>query len=129
MISTPPQDNLIISTFRRLLAEAGPRQAEVMRACAVPRWFDLGVLAVLRGRAEGNERVLDLLRGYSFVHPLGAGRYTYSAEVRAALLEDWRAERPAELRALHERLAAHFGSRAAPAADPTRTADASIAVQ
>ena len=38
-------DNLIVATFRRLLAEAGPRQAEVMRACAVPRWFDLAVLA------------------------------------------------------------------------------------
>ena len=82
------QDNLIIATFRCVLAEAGPRQAEVMRACAVPRWFDLAVLELLRGRADGNERVLELLRGYSFVRPLGAGRFAYSAEVRAALLED-----------------------------------------
>ncbi|MEO7911097.1 MAG: tetratricopeptide repeat protein [Roseiflexaceae bacterium] len=105
---------LITSTFRRLLAEAGPRQAEVMRACAVPRWLDLAVLAVLRGRADGNERVLELLRGYSFVRPLGAGRFAYSAEVRAALLEEWRTERPAELRALNQRLAAHFAGRAVP---------------
>src|SRR5215210_3154238 len=109
-----PQDNLITSTFRRLLAEAGPRQAEVMRACAVPRWFDLAVLGLLRGRADGNQRVLELLRGYSFVRPLGAGRFAYSAEVRAALLEEWRAERPGELRVLHERLAAHFAGRRAP---------------
>src|SRR6187549_3663192 len=107
MISTPPQDNLIVATFRRLLAEAGPRQAEVMRACAVPRWFDLAVLELLRGRGDGNERVLELLRSYSFVQPLGAGRFAYSAEVRAALLEEWRADRPAELRALNGRLAAH----------------------
>lgn len=53
---TIPQDNLIVATFRQLLAAAGPRQAEVLRACAVPRWFDLAVLAVLRGRADGNER-------------------------------------------------------------------------
>src|SRR5262249_14617537 len=109
-----------VATFRRLLAEAGPRQAEVMRACAVPRWFDPGVLRLLRGRDDGNERVLELLRGYSFVRPLGAGRLAYSAEVRAALLEEWRAERPSELRALHERLAAYFADRDTPSAGPQR---------
>jgi hypothetical protein len=123
------QDNLIVATFRHLLAEAGPRQAEVMRACAVPRWFDLAVLELLRGRAEGNERVLELLRGYSFVRPLGAGRFTYSAEVRAALLEEWRAERPDELRALNQRLAEHFAGRNAPAADPQRLPEAAIGIQ
>lgn len=124
-----PQDNLIVATFRRLMAEAGPRQAEVMRACAVPRWFDLAVVELLRGRAEGNERVLELLRGFSFVRPLGTGRFTYSAEVRAALLEEWRAERPAELRALHERLVAHFTGRIAPIADQPRSPEAAIAIQ
>ncbi|HEX9370403.1 MAG TPA: tetratricopeptide repeat protein, partial [Roseiflexaceae bacterium] len=129
MMLTIPQDNLIVATFRLLLAEAGPRQAEVMRACAVPRWFDVAVLAVLRGRADGNERVLELLRGYSFVHPLGAGRFAYSDEVRAGLLEEWRAERPAELRALHQRLAAHFASREAPIADQQRPPEAMIAIR
>src|SRR5829696_4275541 len=117
MMSIISQDNLIATTFRHLLAEAGPRQAEVMRACAVPRWFDLAVLKLLRSRADGNERVLELLRSYSFVRPLGAGRFAYSAEVRAALLEEWRAERPAELRALNRRLAAHFADRAVLAAE------------
>src|SRR5215212_7382671 len=112
MTLTSSQDNLITSTFRRLLAESGPRQAEV-----------------LRGRADGNERVLELLRGYSFVRPLGTGRFAYSAEVRAALLEEWRAERPAELRALHERLAAHFISRGTPATNQPRPPDAMIAIQ
>src|SRR5215207_4453285 len=129
MISTIPQDNLIVATFRRLLAQAGPRQAEVMRACAVPRWFDLAVLELLRGRADGNERVLELLRGYSFVRPLGTGRFAYSAEVRAALLEEWRIERPAELRALHERLVAHFARRIAPSADQPRPPQAAVAIQ
>src|SRR6476659_8578573 len=123
------QYNLIASTFRRLLAESGPRQAEVMRACAAPRWFDLAVLELLRDRADGNERVLELLRGYSFVRPLGAGRFAYSDEVRAALLEEWRAERPAELRTLNERLAAHFAGRAAPSADQQRPPNPLIAAQ
>src|SRR5215212_10424286 len=126
MISQISQDNLIVVTFRRLLAEAGPRQAEVMRACAVPRWFDLAVLELLRGRADGNQRVLELLRSYSFVRPLGAGRFAYSAEVRAALLEEWRAEQPAELRTLNRRLAAHFADRAVLAAERPPTAELAI---
>src|SRR5215207_3656363 len=129
MTSTIAQDNLIVATFRKLLAEAGPRQAEVMRACAVPRWFDLAVLELLRGRADGNERVLELLRGYSFVRPIGAGRFAYSAEVRATLLEEWRAARPTELRTLHERLLAHFTGRGTPTFDQPRPPDGAIAMQ
>src|SRR5215212_1278942 len=85
MVSTSPNE-LVITTLRRVLDEAGPRQAEVLRRCAIPRWFDLAVLAVLREREDGNERILDLLRGYSFVRPLGGERYAYHDAVREALL-------------------------------------------
>src|SRR5919202_1395985 len=81
-IATTSANNLVIDSFQRVLAEAGPRQAEVLRRCAIPRWFDPGVLAVLRERADGNERVLELLAGYSFVRPIGDGRYAYQDEVR-----------------------------------------------
>jgi hypothetical protein len=121
-------ETLIASTFQRILAEAGPRQAEVMRACAVPRWFDTAVLEQLRGRPDGNERVLELLRGYSFVRPLGGERYAYQEEVRAALLDEWQALHPAELRALNQRLAAYFTARAAAAMDQEPASDASIGV-
>src|SRR6266545_4507757 len=113
MVASISQDNLIISTFQRVLAEAGPRQAEVLRRCAIPRWFDIGVLAALRERADGNERVLALLAGYSFVRPIGDGRYTYQDEVRAMLLMEWRAQQLGEFRALNRRLADHFADRAA----------------
>src|SRR6266542_6179557 len=96
MVASISQDNLIISTFQRVLAEAGPRQAEVLRRCAIPRWFDIGVLAALRERADGNERVLALLAGYSFVRPIGDGRYAYQDEVRAMLLVEWRAQQLGE---------------------------------
>ncbi len=113
MVASISQDNLIISTFQRVLAEAGPRQAEVLRRCAIPRWFDIGVLAALRERADGNERVLALLAGYSFVRPIGDGRYAYQDEVRAMLLVEWRAQQLGEFRALNRRLADHFADRAA----------------
>jgi hypothetical protein len=105
--------DLITSTFRGILAEAGPRQAEVLRRCAVARWWDLGVLAALRERDDGNARVLELLAGYSFVRPIGGGRYAYPDEVRAAMLAEWRAEQPELLRTINRRLGAHFEARVA----------------
>jgi len=116
--TTMPMDNnaadrLIAASFQRVLAEAGPRQAEVLRRCAIPRWFDLGVLSALRDRGDGNERVLELLAGYSFVRPIGDGRYAYQDEVRAMILAEWRTQRPDEFRALNRRLADHFADRAA----------------
>src|SRR5437762_1105759 len=93
-------DRLIVTNFQRILAEAGPRQAEVLRRCAIPRWFDIGALAALRERADGNERVLALLAGYSFVRPIGDGRYAYQDEVRTILLAEWRAQQSGQFRAL-----------------------------
>jgi tetratricopeptide (TPR) repeat protein len=110
IVDTSP-DALIVASLQQVLDEAGPRQAEVLRRCAIPRWFDLGVLAVLRERDDGNERVLELLRGYSFVRQIGDERYAYHDAVREALLKDWRERRPGELRAINMRLAEHFGDR------------------
>jgi tetratricopeptide (TPR) repeat protein len=110
MVDTSP-DALIVASLQRVLDEAGPRQAEVLRRCAIPRWFDLGVLAVLREREDGNDRVLELLRGYSFVRQIGDERYAYHDAVREALLKDWRERRPDELRTINMRLAEHFGDR------------------
>ena len=100
------------ASIARILTDVGPRQAEVLRRCAIPRWFDENVLALLRERADGNDRILDLLNSYSFVRPLDDRRYAYHDEVRAVLLADWQAERPAELRSWNERLAAYFRARA-----------------
>jgi len=119
--SNASPDGLIIASLRRVLAEAGPRQADVLRACAIPRWFDLGVLAVLRGRDDGNERVLELLRGYSFVREPDEGRYAYQDVVRKALLDEWQAERPDELRAISQRLSEYFAERAQVAMPEQRT--------
>jgi hypothetical protein len=95
---------LLTATLERVLAEAGPRQAEVLRRCAIPRWFDAEVLAVLRERPDGNERVLELLRDYSFVRQVAPGRFAYDEAVRAALLREWRDARPDELRAWRRRV-------------------------
>ena len=94
-------DELLRATLRQVLADAAPRQAEVLRRCAVPHFFDTDVLAVLRRSDEGNERVLELLQGYSFVRQLARGRFAYHEQVRKELLAEWAAARPGELRDLH----------------------------
>jgi repressor LexA len=96
------------AAIQQILVEAGTRQAEVLRRCAIPRWFDLGVLAVLRERDDGNERVLELMRKYSFVRRLDAQRYAYHDEVRAAIHAEWREQQPNNLSMLSTRLAEYF---------------------
>lgn len=104
-------DDLLTYSLERVLGRAGPREAEVLRRCALVRSFDVGVLAVLRGKVEGNERVLEMLRGYSFVREVGPGRLAYHDQVRRALLAEWVTQRPAEMDGLHQRLAAYFAER------------------
>lgn len=107
-------DELLLLSIEQVLRGAKPRQAEVLRRVAVPRWVDVGVLRVLRESDEGNERVLELLRDYSFVRELGDGRLAFHDQVRQALLDEWRRERPAELQELHRRLYAYFNQRTTP---------------
>ncbi len=107
-------DELLVFTVEQVLASVGPKQADVLRKAAVPRWVDASVLRVLRESDSGNERVLELLRAYSFVRELGDGRLAYHDEVRRALLEEWRRERPAELQQLHRRLYQYFSQRTTP---------------
>ncbi|GAB4193854.1 MAG: hypothetical protein OHK0022_09230 [Roseiflexaceae bacterium] len=117
--------DLVVATFRHVLSEAGPRQAEVLRRCAIPHWFDLDVLRVLREREDGNEAVLEQLSSYSFVRPIDDRRFAYHDEVRQYLLKEWRADRPDELRAINARLADYFRKRARDSA-PNRSLPKSL---
>lgn len=107
-------DELLVYSVEQVLAGVGPRQAEVLRRMAVPRWVDASVMRVLREKDDGNERVLDKLRDYSFVRDLGDGRIAYHDEVRNTLLEEWRREQPDELERIHRRLYQHFSQRTTP---------------
>lgn len=107
-------DELLVFSVEQVLKNAGPRQAEVLRRCAIPRWIDPSVLRVLRESDEGNERVLEKLRDYTFVRDLGDGRVAYHDQVRQTLLDEWRRDRPAELADLHRRLYSYFSQRTTP---------------
>lgn len=120
--------DLLFYSLNEVLENAGPRQAEVLRRCALPRWFDTGVLAMLRENDAGNERLIELLSEYSFVRELGDGRLTYHRRVRAALLADWQRERPADLHRLHGELANYFFQRITPLGTPRPVLEAGPAL-
>jgi tetratricopeptide (TPR) repeat protein len=107
-------DEMLTFTVDHVLRNVGPRQAEVLRRCAVPRWFDASVLRVLREKDEKNEGLIERLREYSFVRDLGDGRLAYHDEVRQAFLAEWQRDRPADLAHLHRRLANYFSERTTP---------------
>jgi hypothetical protein len=52
-----PSAYRIISDF---LSTIGPRQAEVIRRCAIPRYIDRDILTLLRERSDGNARTIVL---------------------------------------------------------------------
>jgi hypothetical protein len=118
--ATGQQHKTTGTALRQILAAANLREAEVIRRCAIPRWFDLGVLAVLRERDDGNEAVLRLLSVYSFVRQLDQHHYAYHDDIREVLLEDWAAQRPDELHRLNLRLKEYFERLAGP---PTLATD------
>ena len=107
-------DAVLAFTIEQVLSSADPRKAEIIRRCAVPRWFDTRVLGLLRGKEDANDRYLDKLREYSFVRDLGDGRLAYHDRVRAMLLAEWERGRPAELEQLHTQLYDYFSRRTTP---------------
>ena len=104
--------NALQISIEQMLATMKPGQAEVLRRCAIPRWFDDEILSVLRERNNDaqNQKILDQLKTYSFVRELGDGRYSYSEDVRNYLLDDWR-KRPDDLRPIQKRLYNYFDAR------------------
>src|SRR5262245_26797128 len=42
-----PVAAILVASLQRVLDTAGPREEELLRRCAVPRWFDIGVLSQL----------------------------------------------------------------------------------
>jgi len=93
-----PPDQLRTEVTRRLVQRAEAEEPEwgaLLRAAAIPRRLDEGVVGVLRGApddADGNRAALQRLAAFPFVLPDPEGRsYALHEEVRAVLLADWQA--------------------------------------
>ena len=73
------------------LQAAPPDVADAVRVCALPAWFDAGLLALLADQDEGQAAArLDHVAAFSFVLPREAGGYVYHEATRARLLDWWR---------------------------------------
>lgn len=101
-----------VETTNELLESLPSPQAELLRLCAVSRWFDREVLAQL-WRDGDIDTALQAATGYSFIRPLEGGRYVCHESVRTVLLDQWRSEQPSVLATLHQKLAAFHAERAA----------------
>lgn len=107
-------DALLTFNIDQVLRSAPPGKAEVLRRCAIPRWFDASILRVLREKEDGNERIIEQMREYSFIRDLGDGRMAYHDQVRQILLAEWAERRPRELIQIHRRLYSYFNNRMTP---------------
>jgi len=92
------------------LQAAPPDVADAVRACALPAWFDAGLLALLTEKDEREAAaLLEQVAAFSFVLPRDGGGYVYHEATRARLRDWWREpQRRAHFAALSERLARHY---------------------
>ncbi len=97
-----------------LLASSSRAQAEVLRRCAIPRWFDAAILQVLFEHETATHQLLSELRQLSCFHDLGDGRLTYLPEIRTLLLREWQNQRHDEFIQIHRRLYSYFRNRTTP---------------
>ena len=83
----------------------------MLALCAVPRWLDEEIIAVLRQKEDGrNHEVLERINAYSFIYPWDTDLYTMSDDARQRFLAAWHAE-PETYRDVNSRLADHFAVR------------------
>lgn len=76
--------------------ETDPELAEMVRACAIPTFFDTEVIGVLRNKPDEktrNQFILDELLPLSFILERKEGGYYYRHAARDLILKDWELER------------------------------------
>lgn len=77
---------------------------EVVWLCAVPRWFDAGMIRLLKGLENGSEALLDRITEYrAFVKAHSPSGYEYHEIVRDLLLSKWQRDDPDKFIELNER--------------------------
>lgn len=87
-------DALMKQLVDTILEKSRPQVAEAVRLCAVPFYFNLGLLSALRDSDDGlDEKILARMARFSFIHQDDRGHYTFSQDVRHYLLSEWDKDR------------------------------------
>jgi hypothetical protein len=96
------------ASLRSILARLSPEEVKLVRRCAIPRWFDQAILALLSEQSDTTDRLVELLSSFSFVRRIDDNRYAYHQDTRDILLEDWHSLQPVELGNSHQRLVEYY---------------------
>jgi tetratricopeptide (TPR) repeat protein len=97
-----------------------PVLARALQLTAIPYWFDLRLLTVLRDSGDGDgrtQKVLDWLSERSFVARLPRDRYVLNTDVRGLIRARWTLDRAGFAEA-NRRLADYFAAQLATASGP-----------
>lgn len=107
------EDKLIAELLaERILERLDTRMARLVRCCAIPRWFDAGIVRVLVGASEDSESLFGRLIGFgAFVQPHSPIGYEYHDIVRRLLLRQWRRDDSEKCLELHQTMLSYLETR------------------
>jgi tetratricopeptide (TPR) repeat protein len=115
MKSIAAADDPEVELARRTVDAARSEHRELpflIRACAIPQFFDATVVGVLRNAPDdhdGNAELTALLCGQAFVRPRAPGSWVYHHIMRQRLLRDWQSDEDrARFEELNSRLLDHY---------------------
>lgn len=98
--------------MKRVWEQLDSDVAETAWLCAVPRWFDAGMIRVLKGIEDGSHELLDRIAKYrSFVRPHCPSGYEYQEIVRQLLLSKWQKDDPDRYIQLNQKAYTHLRQR------------------
>jgi len=120
--SAPPVslDQQSATLTATLFDKLPPVLARALKLSAIPYWFDLPLLTVLRGPDDGDgrtQKILDWLSERSFVSRLPRDRYVLNTDVRGLIRVRWTLDRQSFAEA-NRRLADYFAGQLAMASGP-----------
>ena len=102
-----PEDMALLQFLDSWLAQAPPDLAEAARLAALPHYFDLSLLSILRGTSDGTAFLVQRLEKAGFLMAEGT-YYILRPHLRTLLLRGWQKDNLAQYRQANRRAAAFY---------------------
>lgn len=108
----PADSNILEYSLDKIVQQASPELGFLLRACAIPHWFDVSIVGNLRQKEyeiDINKALVSQISKYAFVQTRLDGAFAYHEEVRSYFLKTWRTNHNVdEYRRLSDVLARYF---------------------
>ena len=105
-----PEDMALLQFLDSWLAQVPPDLAEAARLAALPHYFDLSLLSILRGTSDGTAFLVQRLEKAGFLMAEGT-YYILRPHLRTLLLRGWQKDNLAHYRQANRRAAAFYQDR------------------